>query len=114
MSNPDPNLPPDLKRDSRRHIGPLLGMALVVIFGLGMAFWWLTEDVAQAPGPDATPGLTQEQAMEPPASPNEGGVQSGSPAAGSPPLSNDGTGGGVDAVGDPVPEEGSVLNPTND
>lgn len=104
MSNPDPNLPPDLARERRRHIGPLLGMALVVLFGVGMILWWLAEDTATAPGPggDGSGGMTREQALEPPASPNEGGVDTGGTAG---PTT------GEDAVGDPVPGEGSPPNP---
>ena len=67
MSNPDPNLPPRLGREGRRHIGPLVGMALVVVFGLAMIFWWLTESAMQSPGPGAEPGMTQEEMMAPPA-----------------------------------------------
>lgn len=100
MSNPDPNLPPDLKRESRRHIGPLLGMALVVIFGVGMILWWLAEDTVQAPGPDGDGTMTQEEAMEPPASPGEGGVDSDGASGGT---------GGEDAVGDPVPGDAPVV-----
>lgn len=97
MSNPDPNLPPDLKRDSRRHIGPLLGMALVVVFGVGMILWWLADDVSQSPQTEGGAGITQEEALEPPASPEEGGVE-GNGATTAPT-------GGEDAVGDPVPDQ---------
>ena len=106
MSNPDPNLPPRLGREGRRHIGPLVGMAAVVIFGLAMIFWWLTETAVQAPGPGQGPGMTQEEMMAPPASPLQGGDASG-PATGT-------TGGGTDAVGAPTPGPDTPLGTVGD
>lgn len=99
MSNPDPNLPPRLGREGRRHIGPLVGMALVVVFGLAMIFWWMTESAMQSPGPGAEPGMTQEEMMAPPATPAEGGLADPVPGE---------AGGETDAVGDPTPEGGPL------
>ncbi|MEX3314679.1 hypothetical protein [Sulfitobacter sp. PS-8MA] len=45
MSPPDTNL----KKQERRHIGPLIGIALVVIFGVGIIVYWTGEEVATAP-----------------------------------------------------------------
>lgn len=100
MSNPDPNIPPRLGREGRRHIGPLIGMALVVIFALGMLFWWLTESAVQSTGPGEGPGMSEEEMMAPPASPEQGG-EATEAAPGN-------TGGGTDAVGEPVPEDGPL------
>lgn len=106
MSNPDPNLPPRLGREGRRHIGPLVGMAAVVIFGLAMIFWWLTDTAVQSPGPGDGPGMTEEEMMAPPASPLQGGdAENPAPAN---------TGGGTDAVGDPTPGAGSPLGAAGD
>lgn len=54
MANPDPNLRPDLRRERERHAGPLIGIALVVIFALALMFWWLMDEAAEAPGPNTT------------------------------------------------------------
>ena len=48
MSPPDTNL----KKQERRHIGPLIGIALVVIFGVGIIVYWTGEEVATAPNDD--------------------------------------------------------------
>ena len=45
MTPPDANL----KKQERRHIGPLIGMAAVVIFGIGIIVYWMGEEVATAP-----------------------------------------------------------------
>lgn len=45
MSAPDT----DLQKQRRRHRGPLIGIALVlIVVALGFV-WWLGEEVAQAP-----------------------------------------------------------------
>lgn len=54
MANPDPNLRPDLRRERERHAGPLIGIALVVIFAVALIFWWLMDEAADAPGPATT------------------------------------------------------------
>ncbi|UWR35569.1 hypothetical protein K3759_19315 (plasmid) [Sulfitobacter sp. W027] len=50
MSPPDANL----KKQERRHIGPLIGMAVTVIFGIGIIVYWMGEEVATAPEDDGT------------------------------------------------------------
>ena len=45
MTPPDANL----KKQERRHFGPLIGMAVVVIFGIGIIVYWMGEEVATAP-----------------------------------------------------------------
>lgn len=55
MSNPDPTNPPNLRRDGERHAGPLIGMALVVLFGVGLILYWLAEESAS--GPDTGPAV---------------------------------------------------------
>ncbi|UOA32497.1 hypothetical protein DSM110093_02297 [Sulfitobacter sp. DSM 110093] len=46
MSPPDTNL----KKQESRHKWPLIGMAIVVIFGIGIIVFWTGEEVATAPG----------------------------------------------------------------
>ena len=46
MSPPDTNL----KKQEGRHKWPLIGMAIVVIFGIGIIVFWTGEEVATAPG----------------------------------------------------------------
>jgi hypothetical protein len=47
MSAPKTNI----ETQKRRHIGPLIGMALVVIFGGGIILWWQLEEAAQGDSP---------------------------------------------------------------
>lgn len=47
MSNPEHSL----NRQKRRHAGPLIGMAVVVIAALSGLVWWLTYEAAEAPAP---------------------------------------------------------------
>ena len=48
MTPPDTNL----QKQKKRHRGPLIGIALVVIFGFGLIAYWVLEEAAMAPGPD--------------------------------------------------------------
>jgi hypothetical protein len=54
MSAPKTNI----ETQKRRHIGPLIGMALVVFFGVGLILYWQFEEAAQgdSPGADVTDG----------------------------------------------------------
>lgn len=54
MSAPKTNL----ETQRRRHIVPLIGMALVVIFGVGLILYWQFEEAARgdSPGADVTDG----------------------------------------------------------
>lgn len=71
MANPDPNLRPDLRRERERHAGPLIGIALVVIFAVALLFWWLMDEAADAPGPNTT--IEQNDVdIVPPAAEGEG------------------------------------------
>lgn len=47
MSAPKTNL----ETEKRRHMGPLLGMAAVVIFGVGLIVYWQFEEAAKGDGP---------------------------------------------------------------
>jgi len=47
MSAPQTNL----ETQKRRHIGPLIGMALVAIFGVSLIVYWQFEEAAQGQGP---------------------------------------------------------------
>lgn len=51
MSAPKTNL----ETEKRRHKGPLIGMAVVVIFAVGLIIYWQFEEAAQgnSPTPDA-------------------------------------------------------------
>ena len=52
MSAPDTNA----KKQKRRHKVPLLGMAFVVLIGVGVIVYWIGEEVATAPpSPDEQP-----------------------------------------------------------
>lgn len=45
MSAPQTNL----EKQRRRHRGPLIGMALVAVFGVGLIAYWLFEEAATSP-----------------------------------------------------------------
>lgn len=51
MSAPRTNL----ETQKRRHLAPLLGMALVVVFGVALIVYWQFEEAAggNSPAPDA-------------------------------------------------------------
>ena len=42
---------PDTRKEARRHAGPLIGMALVVLFGVGLILYWQFEEAAQGASP---------------------------------------------------------------
>jgi len=65
MTPPDTNI----RRQGRRHIWPLLGIALVVLFGVGIILYWIGEEVGTAPAPP----LVEDQD----AAPTTGEVESG-------------------------------------
>jgi hypothetical protein len=60
MSAPRTNL----EKQKRRHIVPLLGMALVVLFGVGLIIFWQAEEASQGRGPGddrpTVPGTERE------------------------------------------------------
>jgi hypothetical protein len=85
MSSPEP----ELERQARRHIGPLLGMALVVVFAGLLFLYWLYDEVESSTQPTAEDSAdpTLPQGVEegspqslphntPPQSQTEGGSQS--------------------------------------
>lgn len=95
MSNPDPNTPPNLRRDGERHAGPLIGMALVVLFGVGLIFYWLAEESAS--GPDTSTEVNVEAPVS-----TEGA--DGEPEAGTvAPAPDAGPGATSDTPADPTP-----------
>jgi len=49
MSAPDTNI----EKQKRRHWAPLVGSAIVVVFGIAMILWWALEQSAQAPETEA-------------------------------------------------------------
>ena len=59
MSAPDTNT----KKQTKRHWGPLLGILLVVCFGVGIILYWVGEEVATAPE-DESPATESPTATE--------------------------------------------------
>lgn len=69
MTPPDTNL----KKQKRRHWGPLVGMALVVIIGVGVILYWIAEEAVESPGTDTeteatTPADIREGDVDAPSS----------------------------------------------
>lgn len=65
MSAPQTNI----EKQKRWHRGPLIGMALVVIFGVGLIFFWLLRESADGVPLGTAEGEQQEAAppdTEPP------------------------------------------------
>ena len=64
MSQPED----DLQSQKRRHKGPLIGMAAVLIFAAGLFVWWLTYEVAESDPPEGSDvqidGRTGEPVVE--------------------------------------------------
>ena len=60
MSAPQTNI----KKQRRRHKGPLVGLTLVVIFGVGLILYWIFELFAEAP---EHPGEREIPSLAPPA-----------------------------------------------
>ncbi|SMH57518.1 hypothetical protein [Maritimibacter sp. HL-12] len=73
MTPPDTNL----KKQKRRHRFPLVGMAIIAVFAIGVIIYWILEEVATAPGPQdeseaATPADDPEgEGNAPPSDPAE-------------------------------------------
>lgn len=57
---------PDTRKEARRHAGPLIGMALVVLFGVGLILYWI---FGVTEGPDEAPNTAIEQPAAPAADP---------------------------------------------
>ncbi|QHQ35799.1 hypothetical protein [Algicella marina] len=45
MTPPDTNI----EKQKRRHLGPLVGMGIAVVFGVGLIIYWISEAVVTAP-----------------------------------------------------------------
>lgn len=56
MSAPDKSL----KKQRKRHWGPLVGMALAVAVAAGLLFWWLGQEVVVEPVSEETPAQVDE------------------------------------------------------
>lgn len=77
MSAPDTNI----EKQKRRHWAPLVGSALVVVFGIAMILWWALEQAAQAPGPE-----TETETGAPAEATGEIGASTGGGAANTAPV----------------------------
>jgi hypothetical protein len=65
MSAPRTNL----ETEKRRHMGPLIGMAVVVIFGVGLILYWLFQEAAQGNSPTSDTVAPAETGTNPAAAP---------------------------------------------
>ncbi|EKX59197.1 hypothetical protein [Cereibacter sphaeroides] len=44
----------DIEKQKRRHRGPLIGIAVVVIFALGYMVWWFGHEVSEGNAPEGS------------------------------------------------------------
>lgn len=51
----------DIEKQKRWHRGPLIGMALVVVFGVGLIAYWLIDESANRVEPDPTPAIQGQE-----------------------------------------------------
>ena len=58
MSAPQTNI----EKQKRWHRGPLIGMAIVAIFGVAMLFFWLMDEAKNGDSPTKTPEATESSA----------------------------------------------------
>lgn len=65
MSAPHTNL----ETQKRRHRGPLIGMALAVIFGVALIVYWQFEEAAQGNSPTSDTVQPAETGTDPAAAP---------------------------------------------
>lgn len=56
MSAPQTNI----EKQKRRHWAPLVGSALVAVFGVLMIIWWMTEEAVEAPETSAPAEATSD------------------------------------------------------
>lgn len=63
MSAPRTNL----ETEKRRHVAPLVGMALVVIFAVGLIVFWQFEEAARGNSPTPDAAVPSTEPAEPPA-----------------------------------------------
>lgn len=61
MSAPNTNI----DKQARRHRGPLIGMALVVVFGVALILYWLMEESAQSDPPAPQDQIEQQSGAAP-------------------------------------------------
>lgn len=62
MSAPQTNI----DTQKRRHKGPLIGMALAVVFGVGLILYWMLDEAAEGQSPlDAEPAAETGTAPQP-------------------------------------------------
>ena len=55
MSAPQTNI----EKQKRWHRGPLIGMAIVAIFGVGMLFLWMMDEASNGDSPTGAPEATE-------------------------------------------------------
>ncbi|MCV2868849.1 hypothetical protein OEW28_09435 [Defluviimonas sp. WL0002] len=68
MSAPKDNF----DKEARKSVWPLLGIALVVLFAVGLIVFWLFEEAVEAPAPGESGEV--EQDVAPPGQPGVGSV----------------------------------------
>lgn len=79
MSAPDTNI----EKQKRRHWAPLVGSALVAVFGIAMILWWALEQGAQAPGPEGeTPAEATSETSGEVGPSTQGGAANTAPVTG--------------------------------
>lgn len=75
MSAPDKSL----KKQKKRHWGPLVGMALAVAVAVGLLFWWLGQEVVVEPVSEEAPAELDETTGLPAGGDSVGPTDTGAP-----------------------------------
>ncbi|MGP3696325.1 hypothetical protein [Rhodobacter sp. NSM] len=67
----------DLEKQKRRHRGPLIGIAVVLVFALGYLIWWLGYEAVEGNAPRDADVLIDGRSGETEADPARGSVGDG-------------------------------------
>ncbi|ODM41187.1 hypothetical protein [Cereibacter johrii] len=71
----------DIEKQKRRHRGPLIGIAVVVIFALGYMVWWFGHEVSEGTAPQGSDVQIDGRTGEVDGDPQRGSAGGGDPAS---------------------------------
>ncbi len=71
----------DIEKQKRRHRGPLIGIAVVVIFALGYMVWWFGHEVSEGNAPEGSAVPIDGRSGEVETDAQQGSIGGGEPAS---------------------------------